>query len=225
LITPTFFVGTPLREIVELEAHAASNEGEVFVERIQVDILGLSTSPSSGGAYALILKEVNGLRRLPIIIGAFEAQSIALEMEGIKPPRPLTHDLLKNVMDSLGASLNDVFINELKDGTFYAKLSLDSQEVDSRPSDAIALAVRYGVPIYVADSVMDEAGFVPDSDEAEKPTSPASVEPEQETEKPKLKLSRLEQLHQQLLEAVTKEEYEKAAKIRDEIVKLEARNS
>ncbi|MDP2884237.1 MAG: DUF151 domain-containing protein [Ignavibacteria bacterium] len=195
------------------------------MERIQVDILGLSTSPSSGGAYALILKEVNGLRRLPIIIGAFEAQSIALEMEGIKPPRPLTHDLLKNVMDSLGASLNDVFINELKDGTFYAKLSLDSQEVDSRPSDAIALAVRYGVPIYVADSVMDEAGFVPDSDEAEKPTSPASVEPEQETEKPKLKLSRLEQLHQQLLEAVTKEEYEKAAKIRDEIVKLEARNS
>jgi len=195
------------------------------VERIQVDILGLSTSPSSGGAYALILKEVNGLRRLPIIIGAFEAQSIALEMEGIKPPRPLTHDLLKNVMDSLGASLNDVFINELKDGTFYAKLSLDSQEVDSRPSDAIALAVRYGVPIYVADSVMDEAGFVPDSDEAEKPTSPASVEPEQETEKPKLKLSRLEQLHQQLLEAVAKEEYEKAAKIRDEIVKLEARNS
>ena len=195
------------------------------MERIQVDILGLSTSPSSGGAYALILKEVNGLRRLPIIIGAFEAQSIALEMEGIKPPRPLTHDLLKNVMDSLGASLNDVFINELKDGTFYAKLSLDSQEVDSRPSDAIALAVRYGVPIYVADSVMDEAGFVPDSDEAEKPTSPASVEPEQETEKPKLKLSRLEQLHQQLLEAVAKEEYEKAAKIRDEIVKLEARNS
>ncbi|MBF8294289.1 MAG: hypothetical protein HW389_834, partial [Bacteroidetes bacterium] len=88
------------------------------MERIQVDILGLSTSPSSGGAYALILKEVNGLRRLPIIIGAFEAQSIALEMEGIKPPRPLTHDLLKNVMDSLGASLNDVFINELKDGTF-----------------------------------------------------------------------------------------------------------
>lgn len=195
------------------------------MERIQVDILGLSTSPSSGGAYALILKEVNGLRRLPIIIGAFEAQSIALEMEGIKPPRPLTHDLLKNVMDSLGASLNDVFINELKDGTFYAKLSLDSQEVDSRPSDAIALAVRYGVPIYVADKVMDEAGFVPDSDEAEKPTSPASVEPEQETGKPKIKLSRLEQLHQQLLEAVTKEEYEKAAKIRDEIVKLEARNS
>ena len=195
------------------------------MERIQVDILGLSTSPSSGGAYALILKEVNGLRRLPIIIGAFEAQSIALEMEGIKPPRPLTHDLLKNVMDSLGASLNDVFINELKDGTFYARLTLDSQEVDSRPSDAIALAVRYGVPIYVADKVMDEAGFVPDSDEAEKPAQPTAPEPAQETEKPKVRLSKLEQLQQQLLEAIAKEEYEKAARLRDEIQKHQARNS
>ncbi len=195
------------------------------MERIQVDILGLSTSPSSGGAYALILKEVNGLRRLPIIIGAFEAQSIALEMEGIKPPRPLTHDLLKNVMDSLGASLNDVFINELKDGTFYARLTLDSQEVDSRPSDAIALAVRYGVPIYVADKVMDEAGFVPDSDEAEKNAPPAPPEPEQEGEKPKIRLSKLEQLQQQLLESIAKEEYEKAARLRDEIQKLQARNS
>lgn len=195
------------------------------MERIQVDILGLSTSPSSGGAYALILKEVNGLRRLPIIIGAFEAQSIALEMEGIKPPRPLTHDLLKNVMDSLGASLNDVFINELKDGTFYARLTLDSQEVDSRPSDAIALAVRYGVPIYVADKVMDEAGFVPDSDEAEKTASAPAPEPEPETEKPKIRLSKLEQLQQQLLEAIAKEEYEKAARLRDDIQKLQARNS
>ena len=201
------------------------------MERIQVDILGLSTSPSSGGAYALILKEVNGLRRLPIIIGAFEAQSIALEMEGIKPPRPLTHDLLKNVMDSLGSTLTDVFINELKDGTFYAKLNLDSQEVDSRPSDAIALAVRYGAPIFVADKVMDEAGFVPDNEDAEKHSAPglteSDQEPEQaqEAEKPKIRLSRLEQLQQQLVEAVAKEEYEKAAKIRDEIVRLEARNS
>jgi len=193
------------------------------VERVQVDILGLSTSPSSGGAYALILKEVNGARRLPIIIGAFEAQSIALEMEGIKPPRPLTHDLLKNVMDSLGVSLNDVFINELRDGTFYAKLSLDSQEVDSRPSDAIALAVRYGVPIYVADKVMDEAAFVPENEEADKPTTAAPAEAEQEQPKPKQ--SKLEQLQQQLLEAIAKEEYEKAARIRDEIQKLQARNS
>jgi bifunctional DNase/RNase len=193
------------------------------VERIQVDILGLSTSPSSGGAYALILKEINGPRRLPIIIGAFEAQSIALEMEGIKPPRPLTHDLLKNVMDTLGVSLNDVFINELRDGTFYAKLSMDSQEIDSRPSDAIALAVRYGVPIFVADKVMDEAAFVPENEEVDKIPSPGPSEPE--TDQPKPKASRLEQLQQQLLEAITKEDYEKAAKIRDEIQKLRSHTS
>ena len=189
------------------------------MERIQVDILGLSTSPSSGGAYALILKEVNGARRLPIIIGAFEAQSIALEMEGIKPPRPLTHDLLKNVLDSLGGILNDVFISELRDGTFFAKLSLETQEIDSRPSDAIALAVRFGVPIFVSDKVMDEAAFVPENEESDKiPT--VGTTPEADKDKPKPKLTKLEQLQQQLLE-----DYEKAAKLRDEIQKLEARNS
>jgi hypothetical protein len=194
------------------------------VERIQVDILGLSTSPSSGGAYALILKEVNGARRLPIIIGAFEAQSIALEMEGIKPPRPLTHDLLKNVLDSLGGILNDVFISELRDGTFFAKLSLETQEIDSRPSDAIALAVRFGVPIFVSDKVMEEAAFVPENEESEKiPTIGTTAEADKD--KPKPKLTKLEQLQQQLLEAIAKEEYEKAARLRDEIQKLEARNS
>lgn len=195
------------------------------MERIQVDILGLSTSPSAGGAYALILKEVNGLRRLPIIIGAFEAQSIALEIEGIKPPRPLTHDLIKSIIDTLGVALNDVFINELRDGTFYARLNVDSQEIDSRPSDAIALAVRYGVPIFVSDKVMEEASFVPESDEAEKAaptvgTEGAAPEPAQ-----KPKLTKLEQLEHQLKEAIAKEDYERAAKLRDEINKLHARNS
>ena len=90
-------------------------------DRIQVDILGLSSSQSSGGAYALILKEVNGTRRLPLIIGAFEAQSIALELEGIKPPRPLTHDLMKNLIDLLGGELVDVYISELREGTFFAR--------------------------------------------------------------------------------------------------------
>jgi len=195
------------------------------VEKVQVDILGLSTSPSSGGAYALILKEMNGPRRLPIIIGAFEAQSIALEMEGIKPPRPLTHDLMKSIIDTLGGSLNDVTINELKDGTFYARLSVDTQEIDSRPSDAIALAVRYGVPIFVTDRVMDEASFVPESDEAESTESPETAEQPKQGEKPKQQLTKLQQLEQQLGEAITKEEYEKAARIRDEIKKLQARNS
>ncbi|MBI4427909.1 MAG: bifunctional nuclease family protein [Ignavibacteriales bacterium] len=195
------------------------------MDKIQVDILGLSTSPSSGGAYALILKEVNGQRRLPIIIGAFEAQSIALEMEGIKPPRPLTHDLMKAIIDTLGGGLNDVYINELRDGTFYAKLSVDSQEIDSRPSDAIALAVRFGVPIFVADKVMEEAGFVPESEDADKIAPPGPATKEGEKEKPKQKLSKLEQLQHQLAEAIVKEEYEKAAKLRDEIQKIQARNS
>lgn len=200
------------------------------MERIQVDILGLSTSPSSGGAYALILKEMNGPRRLPIIIGAFEAQSIALEMEGIKPPRPLTHDLMKSIIDTLGGSLSDVTINDLKDGTFYARLAVDTQEIDSRPSDAIALAVRYGVPIYVADRVMEEASFVPENEEAEsteaadKDKEKASGE-ESAASPIKPQLTKLEQLEQQLAEAVSKEEYEKAAKLRDELKRIKALNS
>ncbi|HEY5615741.1 MAG TPA: bifunctional nuclease family protein [Bacteroidota bacterium] len=192
------------------------------MEKIQVDILGLSTSPSSGGAYALILKELNGPRRLPIIIGAFEAQSIALEMEGIKPPRPLTHDLMKTIIDSMGAGLADVLISELRDGTFYARLSIDSQEIDSRPSDAIALAVRYGVPIFVSDRVMDEAAFVPENEHAEAATPETSAAKEAA---PKPKLSKLELLQSQLGEAITKEEYEKAARLRDEIRKLQGRDS
>jgi hypothetical protein len=190
------------------------------VEKVQVDILGLSTSPSSGGAYALILKEVNGSRRLPIIIGAFEAQSIALEMEGIKPPRPLTHDLMKNIIDTFGVSLQDVFINELRDGTFYAKITIegvsDSQEVDSRPSDAIALAVRYGVPIFVSEQVLNEAGIVAEAEEEETSASPKVDQPSAI----KKHASKLEQLQASLKEAIEKEEYEKAAKLRDDIRKL-----
>jgi bifunctional DNase/RNase len=195
------------------------------VDRVQVDILGLSTSPASGGAYALILREVNGNRRLPIIIGASEAQSIALEMEGIKPPRPLTHDLMKNIITAFGAELSDIIIDELRDGTFYAKLNIDSQQIDSRPSDAIALAVRYGVQIYVASSVMDEAAFVPEEEEDEQapPSRPQKPKP-QPQQPPSSKGSRLEQLHQQLKEAIDKENYEKAASLRDEIRKLELRD-
>jgi bifunctional DNase/RNase len=184
------------------------------VEKIQVDILGLSTSPSSGGAYALILKEVNGNRRLPIIIGAFEAQSIALEMEGIKPPRPLTHDLIKSILESMGTELAEITICELKDGTFFAKLSLDSQEIDARPSDAIALAVRYGAPIYVAEKVMEEAAFLPENEDQES-TDPAALKGKD------VKLPKLEALRSQLMDAIEREDYEKAASLRDEIRKLE----
>lgn len=188
------------------------------MEKIQVDILGLSTSPASGGAYALILKEVNGNRRLPIIIGAFEAQSIALEMEGIKPPRPLTHDLMKNILETTGNDLSEITISELKDGTFYARLIFESQEIDARPSDAIALAVRFGAPIYVSDRVMDEAGFLPESEDAEggEATAPVAPPPGKDA-----KVTRLETLRTQLKEAVEREDYEKAAQLRDDIRRIE----
>ncbi len=123
------------------------------MQKVQCEILGLSSSPSAGGAYAILLKESGGARRLPIIIGAFEAQAIALEIEGIKPPRPHTHDLLKQVIENLGATINEVVIDELRENTFYAKIIVEisglTNEIDSRPSDAIALAVRTQSPIYV----------------------------------------------------------------------------
>jgi hypothetical protein len=201
------------------------------VERVLVDILGLSTNPASGGAYALILREVDGNRRLPIIIGQAEAQSIALEMEGIKPPRPLTHDLMKNIITAFGSELTDVVIDDLRDGTFYAKLSIDSQLIDSRPSDAIALAVRYGAQIFVASTVMEEAAFVPEEEDdeqkeqKEQKDQPGAVpRPAQAPKEQPPKMTRLEQLHQQLKQAIEKEDYEKAAALRDDIRRLELRD-
>ncbi len=133
------------------------------MDLIQVDIIGLSTSPSSGGAYALVLGEIDGNRRLPIIIGAFEAQAIALELEKIQPPRPMTHDLIRDLFDSVSADVTDILIDELQEGTFFAKIRYtvggNEAQLDCRPSDAVALAVRVGAPIFVAPSVLDEAGI------------------------------------------------------------------
>ncbi len=195
------------------------------MQKIQCEILGLSSSPSTGGVYAILLKEVNGVRRLPIIIGAFEAQAIALEIEGIKPPRPLTHDLLKQVIDNLGATVIEVIIDELRENTFYAKILLEvstlSNEIDSRPSDAIALAVRAQAPIYVAEKVMQAAAFIP-SDEAEK----EEIKEENITEEeiPKSKEAQLAALQNKLREAIEAEEYERAAKLRDDIQRLTNNN-
>ncbi|MBI5731646.1 MAG: bifunctional nuclease family protein [Ignavibacteriales bacterium] len=197
------------------------------MHKVQVEILGLSASPSAGGAYALLLKEVFGVRRLPIIIGQYEAQSIALEMEGIKPPRPLTHDLLKSVIDNLGATINEIIINELRENTFYAKIKLEiatmTNEIDSRPSDAIALAVRTGAPLYVAEEVMKIAAFVPSSEDSDDEFNETANPPSATDAKgPKKNLSetKLAQLQDLLREAIEKEDYERAAKLRDEINKL-----
>ncbi|HMQ80286.1 MAG TPA: bifunctional nuclease family protein [Ignavibacteria bacterium] len=198
-------------------------------DKIQVDILGLSPTPApGGGGYALILKEIGGDRRLPIIIGSFEAQHIALELEGIKPPRPLTHDLIKNIIEQLGFSISYVYINELRDGTFFAKIKMDVgsvDEVDSRPSDAIALALKFAVPIYVNEDVMNEVAFLPDKEGDEegleedlfKQSDTADLH-----EKPADPYTRrLNKLQTDLKTAIDSEDYEKAASLRDEIKKLE----
>jgi bifunctional DNase/RNase len=197
------------------------------LQKIPCEILGLSSSPATGGAYAILLKEVDGKRRLPIIIGAFEAQAIALEIEGIKPPRPLTHDLLKQLTDSLGATVLEIIIDELRDNTFFAKIILEvsgfSQEIDARPSDAIALAVRAQSPIYVSEIVMDSAAFVP-TDENEEATALNPVTDSGETKKAPSKEAKLAALQNKLREAIEGEEYERAAKIRDQIKNLTSEN-
>jgi bifunctional DNase/RNase len=192
----------------------------IALSKILMEILGLSTSPSSGGAYALILSEAEGNQRLPIIIGSFEAQAIALELENIKPPRPMTHDLLKNFVSNFNAEIKEVYINELNEGTFFAKIILEREggviELDSRPSDAIALAVRFNAPIYVDESVLIEAGI---KTEPEQKTIEEALNSD-ETSPGQKELSQLEKLEAELKTAIETENYEKAAKIRDRISKM-----
>ncbi len=190
------------------------------MDHIQVDIIGLSTSPSSGGAYALVLGEVGGSRRLPIIIGAFEAQAIALELEKIQPPRPMTHDLLRDAFLEMGGEVVDVVIDELREGTFFAKIRFvrDGREcyLDARPSDAVALAVRVDADIYVTPAVLEEAGI---------PIEGEVAETEQEEAAAGSQLSRIEHMEQQLSKAIQEENYEEAARLRDALVQLrEKRN-
>jgi bifunctional DNase/RNase len=206
------------------------------MDYIQVDIIGLSTSPSSGGAYALVLGEVNGNRRLPIIIGAFEAQAIALELEKIQPPRPMTHDLIRNLFDALGAEVTDIVIDDLREGTFFAKVRYvyddDEAQLDARPSDAVALAVRTDAPIFVASAVLDEAGIpADDSDDADPDDDGDADEDEEEptvAREPDTAasrtVSRLDRLEGQLQKAIDDEDYEAAAKLRDDIARMKGDN-
>ncbi len=189
--------------------------------KIQVVVLGLAAHSSSSNAYALYLKEFDGKRKFPIIIGAFEAQSIALELEGVQPPRPMTHDLIKNIIENLNASLTEVYINDLLDGTFYAKLIFSDLglEIDARPSDAIAIAVRCNVPIYVSEEILEETAIIDSFGEDEQPPEDDDM-PYAQKEAPKKSESRVEMLQRQLDEAIKKEEYEKAAQIRDELKRI-----
>lgn len=194
----------------------------MFEDKIPLEVIGLTTNPSSQNAYALILKERDGRRRLPIIIGIYEAQAIALEMENFVPPRPMTHDLLKSVIEAFNVTLTEVYINELKEGTFYAKLIFADYnlEIDARPSDAIALAMRCNCPIYVSSEVLDEAGMLPPDDEMFD-NNPYETYKSKKTEKPTTSSSnKLQELQKKLDAAIAREDYETAAKIRDEIKKI-----
>jgi bifunctional DNase/RNase len=201
-------------------------------DKVQVEVLGLSQSPTSNGSYALILKEVDGDRRLPIVIGAPEAGAIAYEIEGVHTSRPMTHDLIKSIIETFDSKVTEIFIHEMKDSTFYASLHFSGSDsvVDARPSDAIAIALRFDAPIYIASSLLDLAGFSLDeletTDDADDIEEDDGEEQEEDVDfflkdgsqkrQPK-KLSELEQLEAELEQAIKDEDYEKAAQLRDRI--------
>ena len=187
------------------------------MKKLKLEIVGMSYSQSQSGAYALILGVVGGKMRLPIIIGGFEAQAIAIELEKMKPARPLTHDLLKRFADEFDISISEVIINKFEDGIFYSLLVCQKDDetvfIDSRTSDAVALALRFGSPIYASKEVVDEAGIHMEDDEVDHETSDPI---ESESGSPFDELS-LRDLEEALKKAVEEENYEEASKIRDEI--------
>lgn len=196
------------------------------MKKIRLDIIGLSYSQTQSGAYALILNESKGKRRLPIIIGGFEAQAIAIEMENMKPSRPLTHDLFKNFADTFEIQLKEVIIYNLVEGIFYAKLicARDNNEVeiDARTSDAIALAVRFNCPIYTYEFILNSAGIIMEEEAAKgEGITPIETKKEAKAANPReeedVKKKSLEELKEMLQKALDREDYEKASKIRDEI--------
>lgn len=192
------------------------------MEKIELNIVGLSYSQTQSGAYALVLGEKEGKRRLPIIIGGFEAQAIAIELENMTPSRPLTHDLFKSFSDAFSIKLEEVTIYNLVEGIFFAKLLCERNgeriELDARTSDAVALAVRYKCPIYTYEFILSSAGIVLDEKSEEEAGEDFSMEDITGTTAKKEKQeSSIEDLESQLNEAIKKEDYEKASKLRDEI--------
>lgn len=190
------------------------------MKKIELDIVALSHSVTQSHNYAVVLGEQVGSRRLPIVIGSFEAQAIAVAMERMKPSRPLTHDLFKNTLEVFKIDLKEVVINNLLDGIFHARLICvkDGEiiEVDARTSDALAMAVRFDCPIYTYEFILDAAGVVLEDTEEEGETVGASSGRPRE-EKASLSAYSVEELRQMLDEVLNEENYERAAEIRDEI--------
>jgi bifunctional DNase/RNase len=188
------------------------------MKKIELEIVALSHSITQTHSYAVVLGEINGLRRLPIVIGGFEAQAIAVALERMSPSRPLTHDLMKNFMMAFNVELHEVVINDLQEGIFYSKLvcssANDTVEIDSRTSDALALAVRFGCPIYTYDTILDQAGILMEDDGKTKSATPVTTETGGSDD---LKALSLEELEGLLAEVLDHEDYIRAIAIRDEI--------
>lgn len=192
--------------------------------KIKLKVLGLSYSQTQSGAYALVLAEENGERRIPIIIGGFEAQAIAIELEALKPPRPLTHDLFVNFAMAFKIDIVEVTIHRLEEGIFYSELLCDSGgsriKIDARTSDAVALAIRFDCPIYTTKDILDKAGIIlPVEDRIRTDKAEKSEKKPFKTEKYQSKT--LADLHEMLNKAIGQENYEEASHIRDEIKRRE----
>ena len=195
------------------------------MKKIELEIVALSHSITQTHSYAVVLGELNGLRKLPIVIGGFEAQAIAVALERMNPGRPLTHDLMKNFMNAFAVNLQEIVISDLQEGIFFSKLvcytNNDTVEIDSRTSDALALAVRFGCPIYTYEFILSQAGVAMDDD------SLPIEEPKEKTKEKEKKKTTLaefgdqskEELKESLMKAIDDEAYELASKIRDELKK------
>jgi bifunctional DNase/RNase len=197
------------------------------MKKIKLHIVGITYSHSQSGSYALILGEEKGTRRLPIIIGNSEAQAIAIKVENMSTPRPLTHDLFQTLMEEFHLMLSEVFIHKLEEGVFYAKLicsdGIKQVEIDSRTSDAIALALRANAPIYTTESILKSAGIVMENDAQdesfeEKTESKALIDnPVSSSSRPDLSQLTIKELNEMLEKAINDEAYERASQIRDEL--------
>jgi hypothetical protein len=190
--------------------------------KVKLKVLGLSYSQTQSGAYALVLAEEKGDRRIPIIIGGFEAQAIAIELEALKPPRPLTHDLFVNFAMAFKIELIEVNIHRLEEGIFYSELLCDNGssriKIDARTSDAVALAIRFGSPIYTTEDIMNKAGIILPVEDRIRTDKSKPAEAKDPGQFAKHSLKELKEL---LEKAVNDENYEEASRIRDEINKRE----
>ena len=192
------------------------------MKKIELEIVALSHSITQTHSYAVVLGEVNGLRRLPIVIGGFEAQAIAVALERMQPSRPLTHDLMKNFMHAFNVELMEIIINDLQEGIFYSKLVCvsehDTVEIDSRTSDALALAVRFGCPIYTYENILENAGILMEDEKNQKKSEIPVLDTASISSRDLGKLS-IQELEKLLSEVLEQEDYIRAIEIRDELKK------